>query len=61
MGIAEWGLAALVCITVVFVILRPDLWGKRDAGRLDGEGGFYAADGRRRDHDDNDGDGDGGD
>ena len=36
MGIAEWALAALVAIAVIFVILRPDLWGKHDGGNSDG-------------------------
>jgi hypothetical protein len=57
MGVGEWVLAGLVVVIFVFVILRPDRWGKRDSGS-GSEGGFYAADGRRRD-DDNNGDGGG--
>ena len=58
MGWGEWVLAGLVVIIAVFVILRPDRWGKRDRP-TDGEGGFYAADTRRRDDGDEDGDGGG--
>lgn len=57
MGIAEWALGAMVAIIVVFVIMRPDLWGKREVPRRDDGGAFHAADTRHRD----DSDGDGGD
>lgn len=64
MGLAEWILAGVVALGFGFVILRPDQWGRRDRGRADNEGGFYAADRRdRRDDTDIDvdgGDGDGG-
>lgn len=56
----EWLLAGVVVLVFAFVILRPDLWGKRGDGSSGGEGGFYAADGRRHDDSDGDGNGDGG-
>jgi hypothetical protein len=56
MGWGEWLLAGLVVVIFAFVILRPDLWGRRDRRRADG-GTAVGVDGtgRRRD-DDNDGD-----
>ena len=37
MGIGEWLLAGLVAVAFGFVILRPDLWGRR--GRSSGGDG----------------------
>ena len=63
MGVSEWLLAGLVVVIFAFVILRPDLWGKRGRGSSDGGGDTAVGvhmDGRHQDND-SDSDGDGGD
>lgn len=57
MGVAEWFLAGLVALIFVFVILRPDRWGKRDRRRSDGT--TVGVDGSSRRDRDNDNDSDG--
>jgi hypothetical protein len=63
MGVGEWLLAGLVAALFAFVILRPDLWGKRGRGspRTDEDTAVGVhMDGRHHDHDGSDSDGDGG-
>ncbi len=63
MGVGEWLLAGLVFVGFAFVILRPDLWGRRGPGSSQSDGGTaVGVDGTgRRGDDGNDGDSDGGD
>ena len=56
MGIGEWLLAGLVAVAFAFVILRPDLWGRR--GRSSDGGGDTVVGVGVNAHDDGDDDDD---